>query len=191
MYSLPSRPQAIRDGPLTPVPALKMSVSPVIADPSRRPRATVKTDCLSPAPGFRYVRYTSWLLANCGCSTTSISPERPCGRTAGVPPMGFGSSTPLRTTRSRPSLSVTRRLPSGRNARLHGFTRPRAIGTTRIRMTSAVSYSIGSDGIGWGSNPGRCDRLVPFEGDGLLSHAGRGGGQCAGGDKTGERWSIA
>ena len=58
MYSLPSRPQAIRDGPLTPGPALKMSLSPVIADPSKRPRATVNTDCLSVPAGFRYEKYT-------------------------------------------------------------------------------------------------------------------------------------
>ena len=39
---------------------------------------------------------------------------------------------PLRTIRSRPSRSVTRMSPSGRNARLHGCESPVATGTTRI-----------------------------------------------------------
>ena len=63
-------------------------------------------------------------------------------------------------TRSRPSFSVTSitlapdgLADSGRKVRLHGFTSPRATGTTRIRITSAVSYSIGSTGIRPGSNP--------------------------------------
>ena len=54
-------------------------------------------------------------------------------------------------------------------------------------LGGVVLDRLGRDRLGLESC--RCDRLVPFEGNGLLSHAGRGRGQCAGGDKTGERWT--
>ena len=61
-------------------------------------------------------------------------------KTFGVPAIGVGSSVPLRTMRKRPSLSVTRMFPSGRNARLHGCDKPVTTGTTRIG--SSDEYSV-------------------------------------------------
>src|SRR4030095_8541376 len=58
---------------------------------------------------------------------------------------GVGSSFPSRTMRSRPARSVTRILPSGRNARLHGCDSPVTTGTTRIG-SSAEKNVCGSDG---------------------------------------------
>jgi hypothetical protein len=41
-----------------------------------------------------------------------------------MPAIGLGSTTPLRTMRSRPSRSVTSMLPSGRNASANGRLSP-------------------------------------------------------------------
>ena len=49
----------------------------------------------------------------------------------GTPAIGFGSSTPFRTMRSRPGRSVTSISPPGRNVRLQGCDRP-LITLTRI-----------------------------------------------------------
>ncbi len=61
--------------------------------------------------------------------------------------MGLGSSTPLRMIRSRPGRSVTSISPVGRNARLHGLTRPEATTETRTFCTD-VSNTCGSGGSG-------------------------------------------
>ena len=53
------------------------------------------------------------------------------GLTRGTPRSALGSSTPLRTMRSRPGRSVTSMRPSGRNAIAQGWTRPLVTTVTR------------------------------------------------------------
>ena len=66
--------------------------------------------------------------------------ERPAGSTASA------SEEEALFARSRPARSVTRAVPSGRNAMLQGFVSPRATTTTRISRPSAVAYSAGASG---------------------------------------------
>jgi hypothetical protein len=87
----------------------------------------------------------SWFSAKRGCNARSNSPLRPRACTAGVPAIGAGSSAPLRTTRKRPEISVTRILPSGRNAMLHGWTSPFVTVRRRPRSTP-VSKVTGESG---------------------------------------------
>ena len=78
-------------------------------------------------------------------------------RTCGVPGTGVGSSTPLRTTRRRPTRSVIRMLPSGRNARLHGCESPFVTTLTLMSRCSNVEKTHGpspSGGDGSGRGPG-------------------------------------
>ena len=90
--------------------------------PFQRPRATASVVCVGVrGAAWRRTGRRSCSSANCGWSTTSISPFRPAAATAGTPATGCGSRTPLRMTRSRPGRSVTSMSPSGRNARLHGL----------------------------------------------------------------------
>ena len=82
----------------------------------------------------------------------------------GVPATGWGSSTPLRITRSLPMRSVTSIVPSGRNAMLHGFSSPRATADTRTRMPSAVSSTTGSAGSGLPERPSGATGMPPWNG---------------------------
>ncbi len=89
----------------------------------------------------------TWFSANRGCSATSSRPASTRANTCGVPAIGVGSSVPLRTIRRRPSRSVTRMLPSGKKARLHGCESPVATGTTRIGSSDEKNVC-GSAGTG-------------------------------------------
>src|SRR5262245_61785326 len=58
---------------------------------------------------------------------TSIRPDSgSLANTSGTPGIGFGSSTPFRTMRNRPPISVTSTSPFGRNAKLQGKSSPSA-----------------------------------------------------------------
>src|SRR6266849_3840630 len=72
-----------------------------------------------------------------------MRPPLPFVLTSETPLTGFGSSTPSRTTRSRPGRSVTSMLPSGRNATLQGCTSPLVTTVARILCCSAVSRTNG------------------------------------------------
>jgi hypothetical protein len=72
----------------------------------------------------------SLFAAKFGSSVTSSRPPWPRASTAGRPATGSDLLPSALTTRSRPGRSVTSILPPGRNARLHGFWKPSATGTT-------------------------------------------------------------
>ena len=112
------------------------------APPSSIPRATVGAP-LSFSTGLMYVKYRRRFSVNLGCSARSWRPPSPFALTSGTPLTGFGSSIPLRTTRSRPGRSVTSMLPSGRKAKPQGWTSPRVTIVTRILCCSAVSNTNG------------------------------------------------
>jgi hypothetical protein len=64
----------------------------------------------------------------------SIRPTIRTAYTSGTPATALGSSTPFRTIRSFPPSSVISIVPSGRNAMLHGLTRPFVTTTARYRL---------------------------------------------------------
>ena len=71
--------------------------------------------------------------------TAPGKPETPALYETGPPATGCGSRTPLRMMRRWPARSVTSIVPSGRNARLHGYDNALVTTTTRILCPSAVS----------------------------------------------------
>ena len=76
--------------------------------------------------------------------------------TSGTPGMSRSRSWPLRITRSAPlSRSVTRMSPFRLNAIPQGWESPWAIGTTRIRGTSAVRSTTWLSGGGKAGTPSR------------------------------------
>ena len=83
--------------------------------------------------------------------------------------------------RSRPARSVTSIEPSGRNARLHGYSSALVTTTTRMFWPSAVSNSIGPSGSGTSGKTERRDRNGALERDRLL------GGSYLGGDRGDEQ----
>src|ERR1700704_1717637 len=74
----------------------------------------------SPRGGAKYVKYSVRLRAKSGSSTTSCRPCAATTLTPGTPARGADTTPSGRTIRIVPALSVTRKLPSGRNATHHG-----------------------------------------------------------------------
>src|SRR5438128_5138422 len=114
--------------------------------------------------------------------------------TCGVPATDVGSSTPLRRMRRRPTRSVIRMLPSGRNARLHGCESPFVTTLTLMSRCSNVDDIQGpspSGGDGRGRGPGgmtpRWSRITGY-GNRFASSSVAGdncGGPCC------EAWATA
>ena len=78
----------------------------------------------------------------------SCKPFSRRSRTSGMPAIGCGSSTPLRTTRRRPARSVTRMVPSGAKAMANGRLRP-LMGVHAIRVRDAGDVVDGArQGVG-------------------------------------------
>src|SRR5690606_29986097 len=143
-----------------------MSSTSASAAPSKTPRATVSTlpppgprpraPALVPSSALLYTMYTSRFCSKSGCSLMSCRPLMKLSvMTSGIPAIG-SDSLPSRKCLRRPGRSVIRIDSSGRKARLHGFSRPRASTETRM-SNSAVWYSNGPSGNGGtGMPPRRC-----------------------------------
>src|SRR5436190_4611719 len=71
----------------------------------------------------------------------SFKPFRLRSSTAGIPLIGCGSSTLLRTMRSRPARSVMRMPPSGRNARPYGRCSP--FNATTLNFGPGIGLPLG------------------------------------------------
>src|SRR6187402_1435842 len=108
--------------PVSHASATKISSTSPSDDPFRCPRATASVEPLGPS--FGYETYTYWLSLKFGCTATKCNESLPCPAGVGDVHTGFGSSTPLRISRSAPFFSVTRTVFASANAMPHGWKSP-------------------------------------------------------------------